>query len=119
MTLGQKIKKRMEHQNINVKTLSDLTGIAPATLYSFFRRDSDSINISALVKIAAALETSIDDLIGETSTEITKPSYFVSDKEIEFLETYRNADAQTKSVIRRMLAYSDEINKLHEKKTKK
>lgn len=119
MKLGQLIKKRMKTLNINVKDLSDLTGIAPTTLYSFFRRDAENINISALVKIATALEISIDSLLEgirtETEKKFSSPSYYVSDKEKELLESFRRADSDTKSTIRHILKYADEMYKLNEK----
>lgn len=66
MNLGTAIKNRMNEKKMNVKTLAQMTGIAPTTLYSFFKRGGDSIGITSLLKIAKALDISADQLIRST-----------------------------------------------------
>lgn len=116
MTLGEKIKLKMKEKHLNVKALSDMTGIAPTTLYSFFKRDSKTINISALIKIADALGVSIENLMEESAREFTPgkepTAYYLTKKEVQLLEMYRKVDTVTQNTVKNILKYSYELSQL-------
>lgn len=123
MTLSEIIKKRMKKKKINVKQLSGMTGIAPTTLYSFFRRGSDSISVSSLISIASALDTTVEDIMNEHANakacETIQPADSLTPEEREFLGLYNSVDLHTQKTLKRLLKYHIEINKMYEELAKK
>lgn len=123
MTLSEIIKRRMGKKKLNVRQLSNMTGIAPTTLYSFFRRNSDTISISSFLAIAEALDTSVDDLMNEraieNARESVQPNDSLTSEEREILELYNAVDDKTQKTLKRLLKYHIEINKMYEELTKK
>lgn len=118
MTLSEIIKRRMKKENLNVKKLSDITGIAPTTLYSFFRRNSDTLSVSSIIAIASALNTTVDDLMHEHALEkaheIIQPADSLTPEEREFLYLYNSVDEHTQRTLKRLLKYHIEINKMYD-----
>lgn len=102
MTLGQLVKQKLDKKDISVKHLSDMTGIAPTTLYSFFKRGNDNINISTLFKIAHVLDTSVDNLVEELeaiNTPTKKTNLDLSINEQKIIEQYRAVSPVAKNYI--------------------
>lgn len=64
MGIGKNINDQIEKKGITVAQLSRETGIAATTVYSIIQRDSDSVAVNTLQKIAEALGVEIWDLIG-------------------------------------------------------
>ena len=65
MGLGTNLKKLLKDKGKTLKWLSAETGISVNTLYSITKRDSTRISIDNISKIAAALDITTSQLMGE------------------------------------------------------
>jgi DNA-binding Xre family transcriptional regulator len=61
---GSKIKALMDERGISFRELSDMTGISKSTLQRHAAGLTKNVPIEAMEKIAAALGTSVGDLLG-------------------------------------------------------
>ena len=63
MALGKKLKELLDKKNITVKEFAQNIGVAPTTLYSFIKRDSDTGKLDLISKISDGLGMSIEDFL--------------------------------------------------------
>lgn len=63
MALGKKLKELLDEKNITVKEFAQNIGVAPTTLYSFIKRDSDTGKLDLISKISNGLGMSIEDFL--------------------------------------------------------
>ncbi|MCI5868428.1 MAG: helix-turn-helix transcriptional regulator [Dorea sp.] len=63
MALGKKLKELLDDKNITVKEFAQNIGVAPTTLYSFIKRDSDTGKLDLISKISNGLGMSIEDFL--------------------------------------------------------
>lgn len=61
----ESIKKKMEEKNVNQKKLASLSGLTEATI-SRYLTNNRTPNLYNLSKICFALETNLNELLGET-----------------------------------------------------
>ena len=63
LTIGEKIKKTREQLNISQESLAKSIGTS-RTFISYIENGSKTPSLSAIINIAIALNSSIDDLVG-------------------------------------------------------
>lgn len=66
MDIGNAISVELKKRKISANKLALEIGVTPSTIYSLMQRSSDRISIDLLIKIAHALGTSVDSLLGIT-----------------------------------------------------
>lgn len=64
MDAAGRIKERLEERGMSTRELAKRTGIPVSTLYSFFKRGGNSIDIDSVIAIAHVLGTTADELLG-------------------------------------------------------
>lgn len=64
MALGTRLKQLLNERGLTVKEFANHIGIAPTTLYSFIKRDSENANIELIIKICEGLNIPINELLG-------------------------------------------------------
>lgn len=62
--LHEHIKRICKEKNVTGYQLSKMTGISNSLLYKILREDTADPQISTLIKIADALDVSLDELVG-------------------------------------------------------
>ena len=62
--LHKHIKRICKEKNITGYQLSKMTGISNSLLYKILREDTADPQISTLIKIADALDVTLDELVG-------------------------------------------------------
>lgn len=70
MALGTKLKTLLDKKGITIKDFAKQIDVAPTTLYSFIKRDSDTARIDLLAKICSGLGMEIDDFLDTQPTDI-------------------------------------------------
>lgn len=70
MALGARLKQLLDKKNITVKDFSRQIGVAPTTLYSFIKRDSDTGKIDLITKIAHGLDMEVNDFLSMPDVSI-------------------------------------------------
>ena len=53
----------MEKRGVNANELAMMIGVAPSTIYSMIKRDSNRIDIDLIIKIAHAFNITADELL--------------------------------------------------------
>lgn len=79
MSLGTRIRKLRINQGMRQRALAQRASIAPATLSRLETGDFRSLNADALKRIAAALNVTVDYLVGN-STEMGPADHLVADQ---------------------------------------
>ena len=84
LSLGNKIKMLRMNQEISQLHLANLVGVMPAAISKY---ESDRVSISAdmIIKLANALNTTPDYLLGFTEKELTEISKY-SKEDIDLLD---------------------------------
>ena len=95
----------LEEKDITIKDISEESDIPFSTLNTFLYGDSKDIKLSTAVKLAKALNVSIDELIGaETINEVSRESISIC----------RNLPDNAVYLIRWYIRYIDSLNKKNE-----
>lgn len=77
MGIGKRLEELMAKRGINTNELAKLIGVAPTTLYSMIKRDSNRVDIDLIIKIAHALGMSADEFLSsEQYTPNTLAAHF-------------------------------------------
>ena len=63
MGIGKRLEELMAIKDINTNELAKLIGVAPTTLYSMIKRDSNRVDIDLVIKIAHALGMTADEFL--------------------------------------------------------
>lgn len=63
MGIGKRLEDLMEKRGVNANELAKLIGVAPTTLYSMIKRDSNRVDIDLIIKIAHALGMTADEFL--------------------------------------------------------
>ena len=93
----ERIKKIKSERKITNEQLSELTGIPLGTLSKILAGISDSPKLSNMVLIARALGCTLDYIV--SGTPENNNNYTLTDKEIEFIEVYRQLDFYGKDIV--------------------
>lgn len=95
----------IEEKDITIKEISEEADVPFSTLNTFLYGDSKDIKLSTAVKLAKALNVSIDELIGaETINEVSRESISIC----------RNLPDNAVYLIRWYIRYIDSLNKKNE-----
>ena len=95
----------LEEKDITIKEISEEADVPFSTLNTFLYGDSRDIKLSTAVKLAKALNVSIDELIGaETINEVSRESIAIC----------RNLPDNALYLIRWYIRYIDSLNKKNE-----
>lgn len=92
-----RIKQVKNEKKITNEKLSELTGIPLSTLSKILAGISDSPKLSNMVLIARALGCTLDYIV--SGTPQNNNNYTLSDKEIGFIEIYRQLDHYGKDLV--------------------
>ena len=95
----------LEEKDITIKEISEKADIPFSTLNTFLYGDSKDIKLSTAVKLAGALNVSIDELIGaETINEVSRESIAIC----------RNLPDNALYLVRWYIRYIESLNKKNE-----
>lgn len=72
MTIGQHINLARNKQNITLDQLAEMSNVSKNTIVSWIYHDHHP-DIELLIKIADALNISLDELVGRNTTKSKKP----------------------------------------------
>ena len=92
-----RIKQVKNEKKITNEKLSELTGIPLSTVSKILAGISDSPKLSNMVLIARALDCTLDYIV--SGTPQNKNNYTLNEKEIEFIENYRQLDYYGKDLV--------------------
>ena len=92
-----RIKQIKNEKKITNEKLSELTGIPLSTVSKILAGISDSPKLSNMVLIARALGCTLDYIV--SGTPENNNNYTLSDKEIDFIEVYRQLDFHGKDLV--------------------
>jgi SOS-response transcriptional repressor LexA/DNA-binding Xre family transcriptional regulator len=92
-----RIKQVKSEKKITNEKLSELTGIPLSTVSKILAGISDSPKLSNMVLIARALGCTLDYIV--SGTPENNNNYTLNDKEIEFIEIYRQLDFYGKDLV--------------------
>lgn len=107
-TIGKRIKALREDADMSQKALAQRSGITEATL-SRYENDLREPKATALIKLAAELNTSTDFLLGKTETPYILPSSKgITARENELIKLFRKLPEQGKiRLLERAAALND------------
>ena len=95
----------IDEKDITIKDISEKANVPFSTLNSFLYGDSKDIKLSTAVKLARALDVSIDELVGaDTINEVSRESIAIC----------RNLPDNELYLIRWYIRYIDSLNKKNE-----
>ena len=95
----------IDEKDITIKEISEKANVPFSTLNSFLYGDSKDIKLSTAVKLARALDVSIDELVGaDTINEVSRESISIC----------RNLPDNALYLIRWYIRYIDSLNKKNE-----
>lgn len=97
MGIKTRLVELIKERNTNVNELAQTIGIPPSTIYSMISRDSKSINIDMLIKLANALDVTADYLLSDNANKHTP--FQLTSKEISDIKKYRNLDEYGKELV--------------------
>lgn len=92
-----RIKQVKNEKKITNEKLSELTGIPLSTVSKILAGISDSPKLSNMVLIARALDCTLDYIV--SGTPQNNNNYTLSEKEIDFIEVYRQLDYYGKDLV--------------------
>lgn len=99
MGFKENLRDEIFYKGISIKELSILTGISQGSLSNYLKEKSSIPSADIAVKIAAALNTSVEYLV--TKKENTVQSF--STKEIVFIEKFRKLSERDKIIIEKTI----------------
>lgn len=95
----------IDDKDITLKDISNESGISFSTLNTFLYGESKDVKLSTAVKLARALNISIDEIVGaDTINEITRESIYIC----------RNLPENELYLIRWYIRYIDKLNRNNE-----
>lgn len=99
MGFKENLRDELFYKGISIKELSILTGISQGSLSNYLKEKSSIPSADIAVKIATALNTSVEYLV--TKKEHTPLS--LSTEEIVFIEKFRKLSARDKIIIEKTI----------------
>ena len=117
MSFNQKILDRMQEKHLTKAQLAKAADIPYTTLDSMLKRDSDQKRMEGMLRIAALLGTSIEELV-LSDTDFAKSDAFTGE-ERELMEAFRSLDERGKNTVRALLAHESRLCEKNEPDTAK
>ena len=117
MSFNQKILDRMQEKHLTKAQLAKAADIPYTTLDSMLKRDSDQKRMEGMLRIAALLGTSIEELV-LSDTDFAKSDAFTGE-ERELMETFRSLDERGKNTVRALLTHESRLCEKNEPDTAK
>lgn len=98
-------------KNLTLQELAQKVGTSKQTIQRYETGEISNIPYDKIVKIAAALDTTPQNLMGWETIE----DVLLRDQEEKMVfELYKKADTQTKEMVKRLLAYEQKIREMEE-----
>lgn len=118
MTIGERLKSRLEDLEIRQNELAKRLNISPTTLNGYFTNYREP-DINTLIRLADELETSVEFLTTGKSLDQSPPSEVVltDGLEFSFLKGFRELDSDDRDELNRSLERMLELKRLREGKT--
>jgi len=108
--IGERIKELRKRNGITQEELAKKLGVTKGTVSKWELSTTETLKTSYVRDIALALDTTVPALLGMEDIEDNRVE--CSNEEKLVIETYREADTQTKEMVKRLLAYYERINAL-------
>lgn len=87
MNLADNLRKKMAEKLITISRLAEISELPVDTVKAILYHRVKDIKLSTAVKLADALNCSLDDLISRTPKTDTTSSYIVSEMSFRLLQT--------------------------------
>lgn len=98
-------------KSLTLQELAQKVGTSKQTIQRYETGEISNIPYDKIVKIATALDTTPQNLMGWETIE----DVLLRDQEEKMVfELYKKADTQTKEMVKRLLAYEQKIKKMEE-----
>ncbi len=103
MSFNQKILDRMQEKHLTKAQLAKAADIPYTTLDSMLKRDSDQKRMEGMLRIAALLGTSIEELV-LSDADFSK-SDALTGEERELIDRFRSLDERGKNTVHALIAH--------------
>lgn len=98
-------------KSLTLQELAQMVGTSKQTIQRYETGEISNIPYDKIVKIATALDTTPQNLMGWETIE----DVLLRDQEEKMVfELYKKADTQTKEMVKRLLAYEQKIKEMEE-----
>ena len=102
MSFANNLRREMEYQDIQVKELSQRTGISKNTLDKYLSGSQSLPSVEKAAKIAKALNVSVEYLLS-AEENITKRDPEISQEDLNILTSYRKLSREKKELIKSLI----------------
>ena len=102
MSFGSNLRREMEYQDIQVKELSQRTGISKNTLDKYLSGSQSLPSVEKAAKIAKVLNVSVEYLLS-AEENITKRDPEISQEDLNILTSYRKLSREKKELIKSLI----------------
>ena len=102
MSFGSNLRREMEYQDIQVKELSQRTGISKNTLDKYLSGSKSLPSVEKAAKIAKVLNVSVEYLLS-AEENITKRDPEISQEDLNILTSYRKLSREKKELIKSLI----------------
>lgn len=114
MDMGERIKELRKAKGYTQQDLARKLGLKDSAIAKYENGRVENIKRNVIAQMAEILDCSPTYLMGFDSGEQTNTDFVVSDDEKQLIIDYRNSDGETRSMIDRLLVYSNALNKNNE-----
>lgn len=104
MSFNKKVVKLLKEKKKTKAQLAKAAEIPYTTLDSMLKRDSDTIRLATIFKIAEYLDVAVEELVFDDSHHARKKTE-LSDSELLLIENYRMIDERGKGAVNAVLNY--------------
>jgi transcriptional regulator with XRE-family HTH domain len=114
MELKDLIRLKREELGLTMKELAKKVGVSEATISRWESGDIEKIRRGKIQALASAIGVNPVELLGyEITIDTNKRDkrYDLTQEEGVLIESFRTADETTREMVRRLLAYSDQLKK--------
>lgn len=118
MEIYERIKQRRKELGLSADQVAAALHVSRATIFRYESHDIERIPMSSLSALAKVLKCSPGYLIGWEEKAPFDILVHLTDTEALLLESFRNADEQTKEMVKRLLSYSEKIAEKGKEKKK-
>lgn len=102
--MENKIRYYRTMNQMSQEELGKVIGVTGAAISSWEKNRTEP-NVSQSIQLSRLFGCSLDQLFGATTTDYYNPEHNA------IIESYKNADEMTKTMVQRLLKYDKELNK--------